>query len=135
MDPNIWGPHAWHFLHAITLTYPEKPTEQDKKNYSLFFHSLKNVLPCDKCKLNFRHHLIKYPLNHHILNSKMNLITWLINIHNEVNKLNLKPIKTLDEINNIFYDQYFYFHKSNKSIYFISIIAIIIILFILFKNK
>ena len=21
MDPNVWGPHAWIFLHSITMNY------------------------------------------------------------------------------------------------------------------
>ena len=46
MDPNIWGPHAWMFLHSITLTYPEKPTNLDKTNFEMFFNSLQPVLPC-----------------------------------------------------------------------------------------
>ena len=30
MDPLIWGPHAWFFLHSITLVYPDNPSEQEK---------------------------------------------------------------------------------------------------------
>ena len=41
MEPNIWGPSAWIFLHTITLQYPEKPTDDDKKKYYVFFNSLK----------------------------------------------------------------------------------------------
>ena len=32
MNPKIWGPHAWIFLHSITLNYPENPTPELKKN-------------------------------------------------------------------------------------------------------
>ena len=31
MGPDIWGPHGWKFLHFVTLGYPEKPTENEKK--------------------------------------------------------------------------------------------------------
>ena len=24
MKPEIWGPHAWMFLHSITLEYPDR---------------------------------------------------------------------------------------------------------------
>ena len=26
MEPNIWGPGAWTFLHSITFQYPENPS-------------------------------------------------------------------------------------------------------------
>lgn len=96
MKPDIWGPHAWIFLHSITLDYPDNPTENDKKNFSAFFNSLGYVLPCTKCKLNFKTHLEKYPLTNNALSSKTKLIKWLIDIHNEINKINNKPIMSYE---------------------------------------
>ena len=32
-SPLIWGRQAWHFIHMVALTYPNNPTEADKKNY------------------------------------------------------------------------------------------------------
>ena len=37
MEPEIWGPNAWTFLHTITLNYPENPSEDDKQNHKDFF--------------------------------------------------------------------------------------------------
>ena len=34
MEPEIWGPHAWQFLHSITLSYPDNPTFEDKNNHA-----------------------------------------------------------------------------------------------------
>ena len=39
MDPKIWGPPGWLFLHTITFNYPTNPTEEDKKYYKNFFYS------------------------------------------------------------------------------------------------
>ena len=39
MDPRIWGPPAWTFLHSVTLAYPDNPTETDRTNYKKFFNS------------------------------------------------------------------------------------------------
>ena len=36
MDPKIWGPSTWLFLHTITLNYPNNPTQQDIDNYKKF---------------------------------------------------------------------------------------------------
>ena len=87
MRPEIWGPHAWIFLHSITLEYPEEPSLIDKENMIMFINSLGNVLPCSKCRDNFKTHLKKYPLSDQALSSRKNLVKWLIDIHNCVNKI------------------------------------------------
>ena len=50
MKPEIWGPHAWIFLHSITFDYPDNPTKEVKEKYKGFFESLQDILPCEKCK-------------------------------------------------------------------------------------
>ena len=37
LEPNIWGPHYWFFLHSITFTYPKKPTSATKKNIMILY--------------------------------------------------------------------------------------------------
>ena len=69
MDPEIWGPNAWIFLHTITLNYPNNPTMYDKQNYKNFFVNLHSILPCDWCSKNYKHHLQKYPIDNY-LNTK-----------------------------------------------------------------
>lgn len=85
MKPDVWGPHAWIFLHSITLDYPNNPTPQNKENMINFINALGYVLPCEKCRNNFKEHLLKYPLNEKALSSKENLVSWMIDIHNCVN--------------------------------------------------
>jgi len=36
MRADIWGPHAWIFLHSISLEYPDNPTNIDKNNMKNF---------------------------------------------------------------------------------------------------
>ena len=33
LDPKIWGPHYWFFLHTIAVTYPHNPNSVTKKKY------------------------------------------------------------------------------------------------------
>ena len=40
LDPNIWGPHYWFFLHTLALTYPETPNDVIKKKYYDFYQNL-----------------------------------------------------------------------------------------------
>ena len=86
MDPEIWGSHAWIFLHTITLNYPKNPTLYDKKIYKNFFENLDKILPCTWCAHNYRIHMNKYPIQNY-LGTKKNLVKWLIIMHNEVNKI------------------------------------------------
>lgn len=85
MNSKIWGKHAWIFLHSITFAYPDNPSEEDKRNYKNYFESLQNVLPCDVCKINYKNNIKKIPITEY-LDSKTELISWLVKIHNEVNK-------------------------------------------------
>jgi hypothetical protein len=125
MNPNIWGSHAWFFLHSITFGYPNCPTHKDKVNMKTFFNNLKHVLPCPSCRINYDNHLKKLPLTDDILNSKDKLITWLIDFHNLVNKLKGKKIYTKQEVMDYYNKQY----KGNNN--YILTLMIITIIFIL----
>ena len=105
MQPEIWGPSAWTFLHTITLNYPTKPNIEDKSNHKLFFNNIKNIIPCEKCAIHYEENLKKYPLEP-ALESKELLVKWLIDIHNGVNKKNNKKIYSYEEVNKVYKDMY-----------------------------
>ena len=134
MKPEVWGPHAWIFLHSVTFDYPDKPTSEDKKNYKNFFNNLKFVLPCEMCRNHFHDNLKKFPLTDRILSSRKNLIEWLIDLHNGVNKFNNKPTLKYQEVVKKYLDYYEGVEKPNNSFNYQSIspniIGIISILFI-----
>ena len=92
ITPNVWGPHGWKFIHYITLGYPENPTQIQKDKFQAFFILLKDVLPCAVCANHYKENLQHYPLTEQILNSREKFIKWGIDIHNNVNKSNKKPI-------------------------------------------
>lgn len=97
LGPNVWGPYGWKFLHFITIGYPENPSNQDKLNYKNFFQSLGNVIPCPTCAQHYKQHMDLLPLTDSILSNKKNLINWLIDVHNEVNKTLNKRTYTYEE--------------------------------------
>ena len=106
MRPEVWGPHAWIFLHSVTLDYPDNPTIQDKHNMKIFINSLGNVLPCEKCRNNFKHHLKELPITDNVLESKTNLVNWLIDIHNCVNITKMTNKLTHEEAINKILENY-----------------------------
>lgn len=89
MDPEIWGPPAWKFIHLLTLNYPNKPTFQDKYNYKQFILALQKVLPCDTCANHFQQNIQNSDFND-ILQSRESLFEWFVDVHNSVNKQNKK---------------------------------------------
>jgi len=123
MDPDVWGPPTWIFLHTVTLNYPNNPTMYDKKYYKNFFINLHYILPCEWCSKNYKQHLLKYPIDNY-LNTKKNLVQWLINIHNEVNKIFNKNTIDYFEFINIYKKIY---NKKKTFFTFYNIILILCI--------
>jgi hypothetical protein len=97
ITPEIWGPSGWKFMHFIALSYPEKPTEEQKIHYRTFFDSIKNILPCIICSNNYKKHLEDFPLSDKVLKDKESLVHWTIDMHNLVNVDNGKKALSYEE--------------------------------------
>ena len=124
---NIWGPPAWTFLHTITFNYPDNPTNEDKQNYYTFFNSLKHVLPCEKCKKHYTENSRDLKDN---LNSKDDLVKWLIDIHNDVNIKNDKSVWSYTDVYNKYQDMYNSNTINNVIVFFIFSIVFIFLFFL-----
>ena len=144
MEPNIWGPCAWTFLHSITMNYPDNPTIQQKKYHLDFFNILGEILPCSICRSNYKIHLNEIPIKFN-LNSKKDLVKWLFNVHNATNKNLGKKEITYEEFINIYKNIYktssyslTEYKSSNytlkKTICFLIIIIIILSSVIIFQR-
>jgi hypothetical protein len=92
MGPDVWGPHAWKFLHYVSLGYPSNPTPEKKQIYKQFYESLKDVLPCSLCANHYAENYKKHPLTDEILSDRDKLIKWVIDVHNIVNEMKNKPV-------------------------------------------
>lgn len=95
-SPEIWGSHFWKTLEFITTTYPKNPTTEDIQNYKSFFILFGKVLPCNQCSINYENHLDLFSLEKS-LNSRQELIKFLIDLHNKVNKMNNKKVLSYEE--------------------------------------
>ena len=87
IDPKIWGPHFWFTMYSVAFTYPDNPTNNDINNFKNFYLSLGEVLPCPKCRMHYTQYINNHPLDNNILSKRNNLLDWLINYNNEVNKV------------------------------------------------
>jgi hypothetical protein len=136
LSPAIWGPDAWTFLHSITLKYPDNPSVADKINYKHFFELLQYILPCDSCCYHYKQNLLKHPLTDTVMSGRQELIKWLIDIHNEVNKANNKPILSYTQVLDIYKNKY----KKDKFVIttlhlsIMMTVIIIVVIFLMSKN-
>jgi hypothetical protein len=92
IGPTRFGPSLWQGLHYITLGYPDNPTNDKKQKYKAFFLLLRDTLPCSICAEHYAENLKKMPLSDKVLESKENLVKWLIDFHNVVNEMKGKPV-------------------------------------------
>ena len=99
-NPTVWGPHYWFFLHSIGFTYPELPTDGEKKKYYNFITSLPTFMPNNAVANNFQNLIDDYPVSSY-LNSKDSFLKWIHFIHNKINKqIGKDEISYIEFINN-----------------------------------
>ena len=87
MMTSIWGPTLWHSLHTISFNYPVEPTTVQKKDYYNFFLSLENVLPCGKCRTNFKQNIIDVPFSMDIMETRYTFSKYIYDLHEHINKM------------------------------------------------
>ena len=83
------GRNTWSLLHSMAASYPNEPTEEDKKYITNFLYSLANLFPCKICGS----HLLKMLKKEGVhADSREELVNYICKIHNIVNKVLEKPI-------------------------------------------
>ena len=141
LDPDVWGPHYWFFLHTLAISYPIKPNDVTKKKYYTFIHNLPLFIPVNEIGNSFSKLLDKYPVKPY-LDSRKSFIKWMHFIHNKINILCNKDEITLDEAMEQYYNNYK--PKQNKNIeekkqrekfIFMGIMFLLIVISIYFYNK
>jgi len=116
-DAKIWGPIYWFFIHTVALTYPDYPNEIITRKYYDFFMNLPLFIPDVEMGKRFSEILDRYPVTPY-LKSKDSLIRWTNFIHNQYNKKLEKPVLSLDESMNNYFEKYtptpLDIYKNNK---------------------
>jgi hypothetical protein len=116
LDPNVWGPHFWFFLHTIALHYPKYPNAVSKKKYYDFLSNLPLFIPVDSISVHFSKLLDEYPITPY-LDNRDSLIKWMHFIHNKINESLEKPKISLSDFYINYYNEYKPKIVSMKEIY------------------
>jgi len=141
LDPTIWGPHYWFFLHTIALTYPHRPNTITKKKYYEFIQNLPLFIPIEKMSTEFSELIDKYPITSY-LDNRDSFIRWVHFIHNKINQKIEKPELSLQDFYIKYYDEYKstntkmveYNKLREKIVYFGIILFLIFIIYYLYKK-
>jgi Erv1 / Alr family len=131
LDPKIWGPHYWFFLHTVAMTYPHHPNSVTKKKYYEFIQNLPLFIPVEEISGEFSKLIDAYPVTPY-LDNRDSLVRWMHFIHNKINQKLEKPTISLSEFFVKYYDEYKsrdvklaeFYRLREKLIYFGIVISI-----------
>ena len=87
--PEIWGPHAWAFIHLSTIAEKSPLSKVRLNHYKTFFDILSEIIPCEKCRIHLKDNLLKMK-DINTIKSKRELFDWTVELHNIVNRYNGK---------------------------------------------
>ena len=142
LDPKVWGPHYWFFLHTLSMTYPIHPNAVSKKKYYDFIQNLPLFIPVENISSEFTRLLDMYPVVPY-LDNRESLIRWMHFIHNKINQKLEKPQITLNEFYVKYYEQYknndtkllgFFYKLREKIIYLAILLSIIYLIYYLYDK-
>lgn len=109
LDPKIWGPHYWFFLHTLAMTYPHHPNAVTKKKYYEFVQNLPLFIPVEEISKEFEKLIDVYPITPY-LDNRDSFVRWMHFIHNKINEKLEKPPIPLND----FFVQYYNEYKSQN---------------------
>jgi len=132
LDPKVWGPHYWFFLHTVAMCYPHRPNTITKKKYYEFIHTIPMFIPIENIASHFSQLLDQYPVSPY-LDSRDAFIRWMHFIHNKINQRLEKPSISLSKFYEHYYEQYKpndlkmreYYRMRSKIIYFVLVVIFI----------
>lgn len=92
--------YYWFNLHYFAHNYyPDVPSDTDTQQVRQLIQKMaSNGIPCPRCKAHFNAYIKQHPIEP-FLNSNTQLSTYLLQLHNDVNKRNHKRIFTIEEAN------------------------------------
>jgi hypothetical protein len=129
LDPKVWGPHYWFFLHTLAMTYPHHPNTVTKKKYYEFIQNLPLFIPVEEISGEVSKLIDKYPVVPY-LDDRDSFVRWMHFIHNKINEKLEKPQISLNDFFVNYYDEYKStndklesYYKVREKIIFFGIVA------------
>jgi FAD-linked sulfhydryl oxidase len=141
LDPKVWGPHYWFFLHTISITYPHHPNAVTKKKYYDLIQNLHVFLPVEKIATEFSKLLEQYPVTPY-LDNRESFVRWTWFVHNKINEKLEKPKISMEDFYKRYYEnykpsdvKYREFYKIREKVIYLVIVLLIVGVTYIFYNK
>ena len=92
VDPAIWGPHLWRFLHgAAAAAAAGAGSVTAGSVWSSVLEAMKTGLPCQECTDHYRTWFATHPVDGSVS-------LWLLALHNDVNRRRQIPEWTAEQL-------------------------------------
>ena len=105
LNPGVWGPHYWFFLHTIALNYPHYPNDVTRKKYYELINNIPLFIPVESIASEFAKLLDEYPISSY-LDSRDEFVRWMHFIHNKINEKLEQPKIPIHVFYSTYYEQY-----------------------------
>lgn len=132
LNPTIWGPHYWFFLHTIAITYPKYPNSITKKKYYELIQNFPLFIPTEEISNKFEKMLNEYPISPY-LDNRETLVRWTHFIHNKINEMMEKQQITFQDFLIDYYNKYkstneklFESYKLREKLMYIIIVLLVV---------
>ena len=97
---DFWGPKLWKLMHTVSYFAPEQFNESEMRNYHYFYSFvITRCIMCIKCQMHYRRMIEKMQFNGF---TKNELIDYVIELHNTVNRRLRKKQFTRNDVDNIY---------------------------------
>ena len=107
LSPLHWGPKTWFFLESAAIAYPINPTDNEKTSAKNLILSLKDLLPCENCRINYASYLDENINNlDEIVINRESFITFIVDVHNEVRTRNGQEPRSIESVFSYYEKQY-----------------------------
>lgn len=124
LDPKKWGPPSWFFTDSIGLAFPDNPTQEELNSAIQFIKSLKDLLPCDKCRIHYNKFITSYPPEQ--IKNGLEFRRYLLALHNNVRKINGQTMLEEKDVVKYYIDKYSCI--NSQFMYVVIIILILIVI-------
>jgi hypothetical protein len=134
---NSWGPSAWTFMHAVSFSYNEHPTMEDKEKALQFMYGIAHMIPCNRCRQEWTQYLEVHmqDIESPNLQSRYAFSQFLVNGHNYVNRRLGKAELSYEYVKNMYTGQSPRVGYTNIIVKYIITFLIIILLWHVFTKR
>ena len=98
VDPALWGPHVWRFLHVTASLPPSRTRTRDR--WRALLDALRTALPCPECTGHYQAWHRAAPFQCMIGGSavRRTAAAWVLALHNDVSRRRDLPVWTARQV-------------------------------------